>query len=69
MRLVIPLEQEMRNRKIVAVNVDRQPVMEFKDEPRGSSLVLELSWQISKGRHALELLLEGGVYKKFSFEI
>lgn len=69
MKLVIPAESEIKNGSILAVNIDRQPVMEYRSEIRGSSLILDLGWQVSKRKHVIELLLEKGIYKKFSFEI
>ncbi|MFP3204680.1 MAG: hypothetical protein RXS23_04505 [Metallosphaera yellowstonensis] len=69
MKLVISAESEIKNGSILAVNIDRQPVMEYRSEIRGSSLILDLGWQVSKGKHVIELLLEKGIYKKFSFEI
>ncbi|QKR00377.1 hypothetical protein GWK48_08325 [Metallosphaera tengchongensis] len=72
MKLIIPMERDMYGLKLIAINVDREPVMDFRDEVIGDKekrLMIELKGPYKGGEHTLELLLEKGVYRKYTFKV
>ncbi|AWR98892.1 hypothetical protein [Metallosphaera hakonensis] len=72
MKIVVPVDPDIVNSKLVALNIDNQPVMDFKGEVYGSSekkLVLEVGGLYGRGMHVMELLTEKGVYKRYAFSL
>ncbi|MCG3108493.1 hypothetical protein L3N51_00774 [Metallosphaera sp. J1] len=72
MKLVINMDSDMLNTKLIALNVDGKPIMDFQHKVYGDKdrkMILEIGGLYTKGEHTLELLLEKGLYKKYKFTL
>ncbi|AKV73826.1 MULTISPECIES: hypothetical protein [Metallosphaera] len=70
MKLVVNMDPDMLNSKLIALNVDGKPIMDFQHTVYGEKdkkIILEIGGLYSKGEHTLELLLEKGLYKRYKF--
>ncbi|AEB95475.1 MAG: hypothetical protein QXR57_03375 [Metallosphaera sp.] len=72
MKLLIPIEPSMIGSKLIALYIDRQPVLDYEEEIHGEKerkMVLNVKGLYTKGTHTLELLMDKGSYRKYMFEI